>query len=65
LGVLNNKILNLVLLLIHFVGSLVAEFSIDPFLLLAAIVPIKSYSNAEDEKDKILKENQNKSGIYK
>ena len=33
-------------------------------LSLAAIIPIKSYSNAEDEKDKILKDNQNKSGIY-
>jgi len=37
--------------------------SIYPWLL-CAIVPIKSYSNAEDEKDKILKENKNKSGIY-
>jgi len=36
----------------------------DPFLL-AAIIPIKSYSNAEADKAKILKENKNKSGIYK
>ena len=43
---------------------MVAEFSIDPFWLLAAIIPIKSYSNAEDDKDKILKENKDKSGIY-
>jgi hypothetical protein len=35
----------------------------DPFLL-AAMVPIKSYSNAEADKAKILKENTNKSGIY-
>jgi len=33
-------------------------------LSLAAIIPIKSYSNAEDNKDTILKENKNKSGIY-
>jgi len=33
-------------------------------LSLAAIIPIKSYSNAEVDKSKILKENQNKSGIY-
>jgi len=33
-------------------------------LLLAAIIPIKTYSNAETDKAKILKENQNKSGIY-
>lgn len=32
--------------------------------LLATIIPIKSYSNAEDEKDKILLENTKKSGIY-
>jgi len=35
----------------------------DPFLL-AAIIPIKSYSNAEADKGKILSDNQNKSGIY-
>ena len=35
----------------------------DP-LLLVAIIPIKSYSNTEADKDKILKENKNKSGIY-
>ena len=33
-------------------------------LSLAAIIPIKSYSNAEADKDLILKENPNKSGIY-
>jgi len=33
-------------------------------LLLAAMVPIKTYSNAEDNKAKILKENKKKSGIY-
>jgi hypothetical protein len=37
----------------------------DPFGLLAAIIPIKSYSNAEAEKSLILKENKKKSGIYK
>jgi len=36
---------------------------IDP-VLLCAIIPIKSYSNAEADKSKILKENKNKSGIY-
>ena len=35
----------------------------DP-VLLAAIIPIKNYSNTEADKDKILKENKNKSGIY-
>ena len=33
--------------------------------LLAALIPIKIYSNAESDKALILKENQNKSGIYK
>jgi len=33
-------------------------------LSLAAIIPIKIYSNAEADKDIILKENKNKSGIY-
>src|SRR5437588_4644330 len=35
----------------------------DPFLL-CAIIPIKSYSNTEADKDKILSDNKNKSGIY-
>ena len=35
----------------------------DP-LLLAALIPIKIYSNVSSEQDTILKENQNKSGIY-
>ena len=43
------------------VGSI--TFDIDPFLL-CAIIPIKSYSNAEADKGKILSENTNKSGIY-
>jgi len=34
-------------------------------LLFVPIVPIKSYSNAEADKATILKDNQNKSGIYK
>ena len=38
-------------------------FDIDP-VLLAAFVPIKNYSNAEADKDKILSDNKNKSGIY-
>ena len=50
-------------LLHYFVESLVADFSINP-VLLAAIVPIKSYSNAKAEKYIILKENKDKSGIY-
>jgi hypothetical protein len=33
-------------------------------LLSLFICPIKSYSNAEDDKAKILQDNQNKSGIY-
>jgi len=32
---------------------------------LCAMVPIKIYDNAEDDKAKILSENKNKSGIYK
>jgi hypothetical protein len=35
----------------------------NPFLL-CAIIPIKTYSNAEADKAKILKENTNKAGIY-
>jgi len=38
-------------------------FFSDPFLLCTT-VPIKIYSNAEDDKSKILSENKNKSGIY-
>jgi hypothetical protein len=41
------------------------DLFIDPVLLLAAFVPIKNYSNAETDKGKILKENKDKSGIYK
>jgi len=33
-------------------------------LSLAAIIPIKSYSNGEADKAKILNDNKNKSGIY-
>jgi len=39
-------------------------FPMDPWLL-AAIIPIKSYFNAEADKKKILSENRKKSGIYK
>jgi hypothetical protein len=45
---------------------LVMGFCIDPFLL-CALIPIKIYYNAEapyGEKAQILKDNQNKSGIY-
>jgi hypothetical protein len=49
--------------LIYFFG-ITTFFSIDPFLLLAATVPIKKYSNAEADKDQILSDNKNKSGIY-
>ena len=44
-------------------GDLLTGFYIYP-CLLCAIIPIKTYSNAEAEKKKILKENKNKSGIY-
>jgi hypothetical protein len=50
-------------LLIWFFG-ITTFFGIDPFFELAAIIPIKSYSNAEADKAKILKENKDKSGIY-
>jgi hypothetical protein len=43
--------------------SLFADFFFDPFVL-AAIIPIKTYSNAEADKKKILSENIKKSGIY-
>ena len=38
-------------------------FFSDP-IFLCAIIPIKTYFNAEDDKAKILKENKGKSGIY-
>jgi hypothetical protein len=47
-----------------FLGSWVGSFSFDPCLLCAAFIPIKSYSNAEADKAKIIKENKNKAGIY-
>jgi len=51
-------------LLIYFVG-ITTLFAINPEgCLLAAIISIKIYSNAEAEKEKILSENNNKSGIY-
>jgi hypothetical protein len=46
-----------------FIGYWVSSFFIDPFLL-AIIIPIKIYSNVEENKGKILKENKNKSGVY-
>jgi len=47
-----------------FLGPWLCSFYMNPFFLLAAMVPIKSYSNAEDDKATILSENKNKSGIY-
>ena len=44
-------------------GYRVCSFGWDPFLL-AAIIPIKTYSNAEADKDTILSDSKNKSGIY-
>ena len=46
-----------------FLWSWVSSFFIYPFLL-CAIIPIKIYSNAEQDKDKILSDNNDKSGIY-
>ena len=68
----NNSLMRQCLLSALFIGYLagLVMFSDDflnsgCLLSLAAIIPIKSYSNAEDDKDLILKENTNKSGIYK
>ena len=41
----------------------VMVLALDP-LLLCALIPITSYSNAETEKAKILSENKKKAGIY-
>ena len=41
------------------------QHSFSDTFLLAAIIPIKSYSNAEADKAKILKDNKNKAGIYR
>ena len=49
--------------IILLLGSWVSSFCIDPFLL-AALIPIKIYPNAEADKATILQENKNKSGIY-
>jgi NADH-ubiquinone oxidoreductase chain 2 len=51
--------------LISLLGSLwvLSSFCIDP-CLLCAFIPIKSYSNVESEKSKIIKDNKDKSGIY-
>jgi len=47
-------------------GYSIRSYSTDPAPKSPKIsfVPIKSYSNAEADKDQILKENKNKSGIY-
>jgi len=47
----------------EFSTTVVLLHYIYPFYV-CAIIPIKSYSNAEADKRKILKENKNKSGIY-
>jgi len=47
----------------NWLDILVMKFCIYPFLL-AALIPIKIYPNAEADKAKILKDNKNKSGIY-
>ena len=39
------------------------NYFVDP-VFLCAFVPIKSYSNVETEKGQIIKENENKAGIY-
>jgi len=44
-------------------GYWLASLYMDPFLL-CAIIPIKIYSNAEQDKSKIINDNKNKSGIY-
>jgi len=46
-----------------FLGSWLASFFIYPFLL-AAIIPIKIYSNAEQDKSKIISDNKDKLGVY-
>jgi hypothetical protein len=43
---------------------LVIKFCIDP-ILLCVLIPIKSYSNAENDKEQILKDNSGQSGIPK
>jgi hypothetical protein len=52
---------------LFFINYTIVLFSIlfdnNPFLL-CAIIPIKSYSNAETEKGKIIQDNKDKSGIY-
>jgi len=47
----------------NWLDILVIKFCIDYFLL-CALIPIKSYFNAEAEKAQILLDNQNKAGIY-
>ena len=45
-------------------STIVGDIGFTETFLLAAIIPIKNYSNTEADKDKILLDNQNKSGIY-
>ena len=64
-----KQLFNASILPVLVVGYLLLFFFCDSLnscclLSLAAIIPIKCYSNAEADKDEILKENKNKSGIY-
>jgi hypothetical protein len=47
----------------NFLDILVIKFCIDCFLL-CVLIPIKSYSNAENDKEQILKDNKNKSCVF-
>jgi hypothetical protein len=61
-----NQIIGTGLAIIGAYIAIMASFGSFPFdpVLLCAFIPIKSYSNAENDKAKILTENKNKSGIY-
>ena len=50
--------------LVSILSTTAGDIGFSDFFLLTAIIPIKIYSNAEAEKDTILKDNKNKSGIY-
>jgi hypothetical protein len=51
------------IILMSLLGSLDFLFSFDP-VLLAVLISIKIYCNAEADKAKIIQENKDKSGIY-
>ena len=50
--------------LVSILSTTAGDIGFSDSFLLTAIIPIKIYSNAEAEKDTILKDNKNKSGIY-